>query len=138
MNHINEDKLLELALEISAGESERVEIETHVKNCPECREQLKAIQKDIEVIGSVRGHIALPKPAIHRKRPLTRAILKVAALFLFGFLTGLGISSWTNREPISVIPSYLKLSPPADSLTGRVVSDATQINREYYEQILND
>jgi hypothetical protein len=136
MNHITEDKLLEFALGISSNQTERAEIETHLVDCQECRLQLNAIQRNIMVIGGIRG----PEPVLRMPsapyQPVKYAVLKVAALVFLGFLVGMGTSSLTHREPVYVLPSYLKLSPPADSLMGCVVSDATEINAGYYGQIL--
>jgi len=136
MNHITEDKLLEFALGISSNQTECAEIEAHLVDCLECRVQLNAIQRDIMIIGGIRGPEPVWRMPSAPHRPTKRAVLKVAALVFFSFLAGMGTSSLTHREPVYVLPSYLKSSPPADSLMGCVVSDATEINAGYYGQIL--
>jgi hypothetical protein len=136
MNHITEDKLLEFALGICSNQAVYTEIETHLVDCLECCVQLNAIQRDIMVISGIRG----PEPVLRipsiPHRPAKYAVLKVAALVFLGFLVGMGTFSLTHREPVYVLPSYLKSSPPPDSLMGCVVSDATEINAGYYDQIL--
>ena len=139
MKHITEDKLLEYALETCSGDAEKAEIESHLDSCLECREQQSAIHKDIDLLGGVKGRkMVVNKPIAVRTRFSVQTMLKAAALLIFGFLSGLGVSNLVQREPISIMPSYIELSPPADSLTSFVATDATQIDRDYYEQILAD
>jgi len=139
MNHISEDTLLEYALEIIDNDKELDEIELHLKECAECRKQFEVIHNEINIIGNVRGRGQfLSIPEVNRKHRLAYTLFKAAALIVFGFSLGYGTSNWTHRETISILPTYLKPSPPADSLIGFAASDATHIDEEYHNLILDD
>ncbi len=138
MIHINEDKLLEYALETSSDRVERAEIADHLSVCAECHMKLEEIRKDIEIIGGVRP----PQPALRipgqRARPNSiYSALRIAALIVFGIAVGLGASKWVYRQPAIVLPAYILFSPPPDSVNSFVVGDATEISANYYKQILN-
>jgi hypothetical protein len=137
MKHIDKDKLLAYALETLTSDVERTEIQKHLDSCHECRQNFEVIQSDINILGGVRGPVKmLQRPITRRTHFPLRAISRAAALLLFGFLAGMGASSLTHHKPINVSPSYAELSSPDDSLTSIVVPDATQIDQDYYEQIL--
>jgi hypothetical protein len=137
MTHKTEDQLLAYALEVTASDEERDDITAHLEACSECRERLESLEKDIELIGAVRPRRqALSMPQSSPRQTVGLAILRAAALIVVGFLVGLGTSSWADREPVFLSPTYLVLSPPTDSLPSHTVSDATDIPVEYYEQIL--
>jgi anti-sigma factor RsiW len=126
MTHIDEDRLLAYALEVLESDSEREEISTHLAGCPECRARLGNVQKDIEIIGSLRPYrrvLAVPNPKA--RRLTVYSLLKAAALVVFGVCIGFGASSLVRQEPTAVVPSYFVLSPPDDCLSGCAVSDAT-------------
>ena len=139
MNHISEDKLLELALEIIENDAERKAIEKHMQNCSQCSRRLEIIRGDIDTIAGVKGPI-IPLPAqFPRQRwHIGYTILRIAALLVFGFAAGYAISNLAHREPANVVPSYLNLSPPADSLIGSGVCDATEISPQYYDYVLKN
>jgi hypothetical protein len=137
MNHINDDKLLAYALEVSDSDAEHANIAAHLSDCAECRAQLEEIRKDIEVIGSVRPSRQLLEIPDRTQRHVTMpSILRIAALLIFGFVVGYGSSNLFFQEPVSVIPSYHTLSPPSDPLRGYAVSDATDISVRYNEHAL--
>ncbi len=138
MIHFNEDKLLEYALETSTDHAERAEIAEHLAICPECSTMLEVIRKDIEIIGSVRPlQPVLRIPGLRAQSNFTYRALRIAALIVFGIAVGLGVSKWVYRQPAKVLPAYITLSPPPDSVNSYVVADATEISANYYEQILN-
>jgi hypothetical protein len=139
MNHISEDKLLELALEIIEDDAERDAIEKHLQNCSQCSQRLETIRSDIGTIAGVKGPIIpLPAQIYKRKRHISYTILRVAALLVFGFAVGYTISNIGHHEQVNVVPSYLNLSPPPDSLIGSGVCDATEISPQYYDYILKN
>ena len=77
MDHINEDKLLEYALETLDNEAERAEIEGHLKSCPDCREKLSGLNGDIEAIGGIKGEFGMTEMYYPRKkRSIGYAFLK--------------------------------------------------------------
>jgi len=134
MKHISEDNLLQYALEIIESDQEREGIEIHLKDCPTCRNLLNKLLEDINVIGSVSPRVQ-SKTMPNQKRTFIKryAFLKVAALFLFGLFVGLGISGRTDQEIVFISPAYINQSPPADSLLGYAVPDATGISYGNFE-----
>ena len=135
--HINEDKLLQFALEVSPTDAERAGIAEHLAICSECSARLEELRKDINVIGGIQPRrqelrMPIPRPWHNVLYPIVRA----AALFIFGIVVGFGVSNWILREPAYISPSYLTLSPPPDSIGTYAVSDATGISKGYYEYIL--
>ena len=124
MKHISEDKLLEFALE-TCEKSERSAIEDHLEVCAGCRESLERVRSDIELIGSIRpdtGFIAQPIP---ERKSILPGIMRIAAVIALGFVLGYGSSSLTKTEPVCVSTFYERLSPPADSVAGYAIPDAT-------------
>jgi hypothetical protein len=137
MTHIAEDELLKYALEITDSDSQRDELDAHLRACPECSARLRDIQKDIGIIGGVSPNRRLLRMSNPRARRVTiNGSLKAAALIIFGIFVGFGASTWVYREPAAVRPAYMALSPPDDTLVGCAVSDATEIPHRYYDEIL--
>ncbi len=135
--HINEDKLLQYALEVSPTDAERTAIAEHLAACSECSARLEELRKDIEVIGGIqprRQELRMPGP--RPRHNFVYPVIRAAALFIFGIVVGFGASHWIQRQPAYISPSYLTLSPPPDSIGTYVVSDATEISKRYYEYIL--
>jgi anti-sigma factor RsiW len=137
MIHINEDKLLQYALEVSPTDAERAVIAEHLATCSECSARLEELRKDIEIIGGIQPRkqelrMPVPRPRHNHVYPIIRA----AALFIFGIAVGFGASNWIHRQPAYISPAYLTLSPPPDSVSTQVVSDATEISKRYYEYVL--
>jgi anti-sigma factor RsiW len=131
MNHINEDKLLEYALETSADSAERSEIAAHLAICPECHKRLEDFQNEIKIIGGIRPfRPALSIPTRQVRSNFIYRVLRTAALIILGIAAGLGGSRLANRHPAMVSPAYLTLSPPPDSVNSYVVADATLISAE--------
>jgi len=131
MNHLNEDKLMEYALETSISHAEDAEIAEHLTLCPECRKRFEDLRKDNEILGSIqplRPALSIPCQRV-RFNPVYRAI-RIAALIIFGIVLGSAGSRWANRQPATVSPAYVLLSPPPDSVAGCVVADATLMPKE--------
>jgi len=126
MKHISEDKLLEFALE-TCEVSERPAIEEHLNKCAECREMLDRIRGDIELIGGIKPKTGFVSQPIPVRRSILPGILRMAAVITIGFVLGYGSSSLTKSDPVCVSPSYERLSPPADSVAGYAIPDATDI-----------
>lgn len=136
MIHIDDDRILEYALEI-CSDSERSEIAAHLAECSRCGAELGRIQNDLQAIGGVRPRVRLTGMSGRRSRQtIVYSILRAAALIVFGILVGYGASSWLHSVPAPVLPSYMKLSPPEDLPTRVAVSDATEIPSRYYQSIL--
>ncbi len=136
MKHIDEDRLLEYALNTIDDADERGEIESHLEECGECRSRLEIIGEDLDFIGSLKPDLnnAIPKTTT-RKRKYLYGMIRAAALIVFGFVIGLAVSGGSERADVYVTPCYVRLSPPADSLGGFAESDATGSSMRYYERL---
>jgi hypothetical protein len=138
MIHIDEDRLLEYALEICPG-TEKTEIAGHLAGCSRCGAELGRIQRDLQAIGGVRPRVRLTEMSGRRSRQtIVYSILRAAALIIFGIFIGYGASAWLYRAPAPVSPSYIRPSPPEDLLKGIAVSDATEVPLSYYQHILEE
>lgn len=132
MTHLNEDQLLEYALEIYADEEMRAESEAHLRECPQCRTLLSKIKSELEFIGSIRPkvteyHMPFPK----RRESFLTAVLRTAALLIFGACLGFGIAGMNRSEPVCVMPAYNVAGAPTESEYGPVVSEATVVKITY-------
>lgn len=130
--HINDDKLIEYALEIIYDDTERAGMKEHLEACRPCRDRLKKLQDDIDVIGSIHPQrIIASTRGRSRMRRALYSMLRAAALIIIGVAIGFGASAWLEDEPAHVSYQYIALSPPADSIGTYVVSDATDISSSY-------
>ena len=138
MIHIDENRLLEYALEICPG-TEKTEIAGHLAGCSRCSAVLGKIQDDMRAIGGVRPHVRSRGVSNrHSRYTVMFSILRAAALIIFGIFIGYGASGWLHRAPAPVSPSYIRPSPPEDLLKGIAVSDATEVPLSYYQHILEE
>jgi len=138
MNHINEDKLLEYALEVLPDRAESDVIERHLESCPDCAAILEKIRGDLELLGSIRpNHPVLKIPFRRARIRFVYSLIKAAALLILGMAAGYGISNWINEEPAVVSQAYLRLSPPPDSTLGFAAADATEISSNAYGDIIS-
>ena len=135
--HISEDDLLKYILEIIDDDQDRMDIELHLETCQSCQSKLKKLQRDIDIISSLRP-ISGNNPAqqYSRRRNTLYAVLRTAALIIFGLVAGYGMSTRTEKKPAHVTPQYLALSTPADSLSRYAALDATEISPYYYQHML--
>ena len=132
MNHINEDKLLEYALELITDKAERNTIGTHLQQCSTCHSAFTNIQNDIRVISSVRPRsAAMANPNKRENRNILWPLLRAAALIAFGISVGYGASTWTHKEPSCISPAYMTFDTPENATTGLAVSDATEVSAEF-------
>lgn len=137
MKHIDEDLLLEYALEIPENRAGHEVVAAHLRECSECRNRFQAIIRDIEVLGSLRPHwqaLRLPNPRAGRRQ--VRTFMKAAVLITFGMLVGFGAGRWIDNQPAEVSYAYLTLIPPTDVRARCAASDATDIPPGYYDEIL--
>jgi hypothetical protein len=128
MNHINEDKLLEHALDLVIDITERDVIETHLAECPDCRASLMRAKNDIGIISSVRPRLPQLSSPNHKKEArLLWPLLRAAALIAFGISVGYGASTWTHKERPCITPSYMTFESSEVAAAGYAVSDATEV-----------
>jgi hypothetical protein len=128
MNHLDDDTLLQLTLEI-LDEPEAREAEAHLASCAECRERRSRVQQHIAVIAGIRldSPLSVSRPPVRSNR--SRSLWRVAALILVGFLAGWISSQWTNHRPVRVIPARFHIVAPADSLGRYSAGDAMSFSR---------
>jgi len=132
IKHIDEDRLLEYALDIIEEQIEISEIEDHLRECRDCRERFEKIKNDMEVIGGLeirRGSTRSTGSGGSRK--LILAVLKAAALLIIGIGIGWSFSGGESRETVYITPCYVSLNPP-DNMNGIAVSDALDMGGQYY------
>jgi len=125
MKHLDEDSLLEYALELNDG-ARREEIARHLESCVDCRARLEQIKADIDVIGSARGKPTMMPPPVVKKSNVVVSLLRVAAILACGIVVGYGAAQLGQTEHICVEPAYLATSPPSSALSG-AASDATEV-----------
>jgi hypothetical protein len=139
MNHPNEDQLLAFALETDAGDDERKAIAAHLATCDQCRAGLDGIENDLRVIGGVRPQRHAAPITLPKRRPIfVFTMLKAAVLIIFGVVIGYSSARLTPHRPANISPSYMVLSPPADSMLGYAAIDATAFGERYYEEQLEN
>ncbi|GEM_PF-911711 len=113
MNHIDDDMLMKLALELLDGE-EAAGLEAHISECEDCRVRLEGIRRDMDLLGSIEPGLdraVIPLPGASRPRFATW--LRVAALVLFGFAVGYGVSRLEEDRIIYVVPHRVDVAPPS-------------------------
>jgi hypothetical protein len=116
--HVNEDKLLQYALEASPTDAERVSIAEHLAICSECSARLEEIRKDIEIIGGVqprRQELRIPGP--RPRHNFVYPVIRAAALFIFG-----PPISRSHRPLILSAPTSFLMQPRYQSVTTSIFS----------------
>ena len=112
MNHIDDDALMKIALQLFE-EGEEAAFHEHISACNDCRARLARIQQDIELIGSLEPRIEKPFIPLPRARGLRiHAWFRVAALILIGFASGYGVSQLSDDQIVCVVPYRVHLSLP--------------------------
>ncbi len=130
--HINEDRLLEYGLKIVDDDDESMEIERHLEACQSCRSSLKRVLSDIDVISSIHPERPVTETATStRIRKALLPLLRTAAVIVISLATGFGASAWLADKPARVVPQYVSLSSPVDTIGRYPVADATGISPEY-------
>jgi hypothetical protein len=128
---------MEFALDVISCDADRADIRRHLDACPECRARLQKLLGDIDVIGGIRPRTALlSRPGRVSQHRLVYPILRAAALIIIGIAVGFGMSNLADRQPACISAAYVALSPPADSIRGYAVSDATGIPASLYDATL--
>jgi len=125
MNHPSEDQFLKLWLEV-LDDGETRSVREHLQECSECRVRYERICAQTAALGSVRARIEPPAVPVKRTRVYRFSpLLKAAALLVVGFFGGLAAADLVRKPEIHVVPSYLIVSTPPDSVARCPVSDAT-------------
>jgi hypothetical protein len=104
--HVTEDELLKFALE-TCNDVEAQAISEHVAVCDACRERLAHLRGDVAAIAGVRPEAErIPLPFRSYRPNAWRAVARMAAVLLIGFVSGLAVSRWVCRCPVTVVPQY--------------------------------
>jgi hypothetical protein len=124
MTHLSEDQLLALALDIASPE-EKQGRRSHLASCASCSDQLRLIERDIEVISSLTPDLhVIPSP--QRKRTTQFAsVLRAAATLLVGVAIGSIATARLMTEPPPVRASNLIRSATQEALHHWPTPDAT-------------
>ena len=67
MNHIDEDALMKMALQLLEKGEEDALLD-HLSACDDCRERLERIRRDIELIGSLEPGIEIASVPLPKNR----------------------------------------------------------------------
>jgi anti-sigma factor RsiW len=127
MNHIDDDRLLEYALDLTDDENKSV-ITSHLSQCLDCTKRLAAMKADVGLLAGVsprRPPVQMPGRGSHNR--FAFRLMQAAAFIVLGFFGGLGAAGLMDRAPRIVSPLYADLSPLPDSLSNTAASDATQV-----------
>jgi anti-sigma factor RsiW len=128
MKHIDDDKLVQYALEAYQDQDEGKKVETHLADCPQCRASLAAIRKELDLIGSLRpGTEEYPIPVIRQRKPLLFSLARSAALIIFGTCIGLGLAHLNRPQQICVLPAYDRAQTATFHQAGYVIAEATAV-----------
>jgi len=120
MNHLEDDKLLELALELLEND-EAVKLKEHISECHDCREKFEAVKKRMDIIGGFDPVIEEPSHTFpNRRRSATKVWLRAAAILIVGFAAGYFTARYSQPECVNVVGQLLAVNTPADTLSGFV------------------
>jgi len=137
MKHIEEDRLLEYALETRPDDEDRKTIEAHLAECQQCRDALEKIRDELTIIGSIRPDVTpFPVQSSNKRKSIVPALLKAAALVIFGAVTGFGLAAQISTEQVSILPRYEIQSSSNSSLQERASREATRVDFSLYKQWL--
>ncbi len=127
MKHLDDDKLLELALELP-DEEEAILLKEHLSGCQTCREKYEAIKSRSEIIGSfdpVIENASYPLP--QRSGRTLNVFMKAAAILIAGFAAGYFTSQVSQPQSYYVIGQDLTVNTPADTLAGFVSLERLEV-----------
>jgi predicted anti-sigma-YlaC factor YlaD len=127
MNHLNEDTLLQWALELLDDEQRRA-AEDHIAQCGQCREQWNRVCSDLQAISGLQPAVALSVPVKSRSvRWFQSPLLRAAALILLGVSAAWITAREVLPRHIRVVAAPRECRVPADSLSRLAAPDATEI-----------
>lgn len=118
--HPDEDVLLKFVLQTLDDDEQRI-IESHLRECAECRSAVDRIRRETDLIASFDPETELPAFSCPKPRSRTTVVLlRAAALLLIGFLAGYTTSFLSGREYQNIIPYRVQStrdSRPLDQFT---------------------
>jgi hypothetical protein len=126
--HVTEDDLLKFALE-TCDDAEARAIREHLASCDTCRESLESLRSDIATIAGVRPEVErISLPARPRHPSSWRAVVRMAAVLLIGFVGGLAVSHWACRCPVTVVPPYSAIVAPSMAESLQTITPAPPVD----------
>ncbi|MFH1010416.1 MAG: hypothetical protein V1784_04175 [bacterium] len=126
--HVTEDDLLKFALE-TCDDAEVQAISEHLDACDACRGQLARLRRDIATIAGVRPEVEPISLPFRSHRPsVWRAVVRMAAVLLIGFVSGLAVSRLVCRCPVTVIPQYSALTSRSMAESHQTVTPAPPVD----------
>ncbi len=129
MNHLNEDTLLKLSLDLLEGK-EKAEALSHLSECGECREAFGKLKSETEAIGSFVPELPEACYALPEVKSVSRLwLLRAAALLMIGFLSGYGVSHYFQSDCVNVFSYSASGAKPTLAQNGLVIceSEALQV-----------
>ena len=138
MNHIDDDVLMKMALQL-LEEGEEAVLHKHLFVCNDCRVRLERIQQDIELVGSLEPRIERPFIPLPRARGLRiTAWLRVAALLFAGFVIGYGVSLLSDDQVICIVSHRVYSSRPQQAYPNFRYCESVDMVSEFYPEVRRD
>ena len=138
MNHIDEDVLMKMALQL-LEESEEATLREHLSSCEDCKARLARIQQDMELIGSLEPRIEKPLIPLPKSRGFRiPAWFKVAALLVIGFVSGYGVSQLSDGQVVCIFPYHVRSSPPKRTYPSFTPCESVDMAPESYSEAPDD
>jgi len=127
MTHPDEDTLLKQALDLLEGE-EREEVTAHLYSCSSCRQKFQTLERETEMLGSLEADIPLSSFDMpSRWRMSTPRFAGIAAVLLFGFLSGYGFSLVSRPADVTVVPHYRATTVPTHTIQQFTVCESLDL-----------
>ncbi|MBU8922985.1 MAG: hypothetical protein KOO63_14300 [Bacteroidales bacterium] len=134
MSHIDDDLLMKMALKL-LEEGEESVLHEHLSECSDCSVRLNLIRRDIELISSLEPRVERPMIPLPRARGLrTTAWLRVAALFLVGFVIGYGVSLLSEDRVVCIVPSRVYAPQPLQAYPSFTSCESVDLAIEFYSE----
>jgi hypothetical protein len=125
MNHIDDDTLLQLALEL-LDESASQAARDHLSVCRECRLRFKWHEGHMSLMSGVSAEISHFSMIPKRLQPSLAALFRIAAILFIGVMAGWGAASVFSPPRVAVYAARMHTQCPADpTARGTACSDAT-------------
>lgn len=138
MNHIDEDLLMKMALEI-LDEGEEAALQEHLVACSDCRLRLERIKQDMETIASLEPRVERPVIPLPKARGLRIPVwLRAAALLFVGFVIGYGASLFSEDRVVCIVPYRVQASLPLGEYPSFTYSESVDMTDEFYPEARSD
>ncbi len=106
MRHYDEDALLKQALGLMDSE-EKQRLDAHLTECEECQSKYRALQGQMEALGSVHLEMKWEAPPLPKAKFISlNPLLRAAAILTLGFTIGYFASELSRPTTVNVVPQH--------------------------------